>query len=63
MDLDIINDIFEVRNQECIKTTRIENELESDMLQWNGETSGQYSVKSAYRLLQTQRDPQMAGSF
>ncbi|KAL8106995.1 hypothetical protein AgCh_023702 [Apium graveolens] len=62
-DLDIINSIFEVRDHECIKTTRIENDLKSDMLQWNGETSGQYSVKSAYRLLQTQDDHQLASSF
>lgn len=54
-DLDINTDIFEARDQHCILNTRIERELDKDILSWKLEHSGQYSVKSAYKLLQSQK--------
>lgn len=54
-DLDVIRDIFVERDQQCIVNTTIEQELERDVLCWKLEHSGQYSVRSAYKLLQRQK--------
>ena len=54
-DWEVIADIFNNRDQESIQATIIEEELDSDMLQWDWDITGQYTVKSAYNLLQVQK--------
>lgn len=54
-DLEIIKDIFEVRDQHCIVNTRVEYDLDTDILCWKLEATGQYSVKTAYNLIQEQK--------
>ncbi|XP_074374166.1 uncharacterized protein LOC141714552 [Apium graveolens] len=54
-DIEIIQDVFEERDQQSILNTMIEQGLEKDVLCWKHEHSGQYSVKSAYRLIQSQK--------
>lgn len=54
-DLDILKDIFEERDQNCIVNTIVEPCLNTDVMCWNLENSGQYSVRSAYRFLQEQK--------
>lgn len=39
-------------NQQCIKCVPLMNDGEKDRLFWKYEESGNYSVKSAYRLIQ-----------
>ncbi|XP_074347377.1 uncharacterized protein LOC141686227 [Apium graveolens] len=51
-DLDIRKDIFNVRDQEAILNTVLNDNGEEDVLYWKHEVSGQYSVKSAYRWIQ-----------
>nr|XP_017256083.1 PREDICTED: uncharacterized protein LOC108225667 [Daucus carota subsp. sativus] len=52
---EIIRDIFDLRDQQLISGTIIEQDLEDDILTWKLENSGQYSVKSAYKLLQQEK--------
>lgn len=54
-DFEVVHDVFEVRDQHLIASTTIEQELEDDVLTWKLENSGQYSVKSAYKLLQQEK--------
>ncbi|KAL8147598.1 hypothetical protein AgCh_005064 [Apium graveolens] len=54
-DWEVIADIFNNRDQESIQATIIEEEFDSDMLQWDWDITGQYTVKSAYNLLQVQK--------
>lgn len=54
-DREIIRDIFDLRDQQLISGTIIEQDLEDDILTWKLENSGQYSVKSAYKLLQQEK--------
>ncbi|XP_074374335.1 uncharacterized protein LOC141714732 [Apium graveolens] len=54
-DMDVINDIFDDRDKLCIVNTRVEQDLDKDILCWRLENSGQYSVKTAYKLLQEQK--------
>lgn len=54
-DLEVIRDIFNVRDQHHIINTKIEQDLERDTLYWKHEQSGNYSVRSAYRLIQAQK--------
>lgn len=53
-DLEVVDDIFNTRDKQLILNTLIEQDLESDVLYWKLEASGQYLVKSAYKLLQQQ---------
>lgn len=46
-DLEVINDIFDDRDQQCIVNTRVERGLDKDILCWRMENTGQYSIKSA----------------
>lgn len=55
-DWEVISDIFNATDQESIQATNIEGDLDSDVLQWEGDITGQYTVKSAYKLLQVQKD-------
>lgn len=54
-DMEVINDIFEDRDRQCIVNTRVEQDLNRDILFWKLEHTCQYSVKSAYSLLQEQK--------
>lgn len=55
-DLEIISDIFETRDQQIILHTTIEQDLDKDVLSWKLEHTCQYSVKSAYRMLQSHKE-------
>ncbi|KAL8105024.1 hypothetical protein AgCh_028986 [Apium graveolens] len=54
-DIEIIRDIFESRDQQSILNTIIEQDLDKDVLYWKLETTGLYTVRSAYRMLQSQK--------
>lgn len=54
-DVEVVRDIFDLRDQQLIFGTTIEQDLEDDTLTWKLENSGQYSVKSAYKLLQQEK--------
>lgn len=51
-DRDVITDLFNHRDQECIFETPIYNNGSEDKIVWKYESSGMYTVKSAYRLIQ-----------
>ncbi|XP_074346940.1 uncharacterized protein LOC141685753 [Apium graveolens] len=51
-DADIIADLFNVRDQRCILNTQMGGDNEPDSLFWNEESTGDYTVRSAYRLIQ-----------
>lgn len=54
-DVDIIKDLFNERDQQCILNTPLSSRLAEDTAYWRWENSGSYSVKSAYRFLQEQK--------
>lgn len=54
-DVDLIRDVFNERDQQCILNTKPEEEMSQDMTYWQLEKTGVYSVKSAYKFLQTQK--------
>lgn len=54
-DLDMISDIFEERDRNCILNIVVEQDLSNDVLSWKLEVSGQFSVKSAYKMLLKQK--------
>lgn len=54
-DIEVVRDVFNERDQECILKIPLSADSSEDVMFWNLEDSGNYSVKSAYRLLQTQR--------
>uniref|UniRef100_A0A803PFK2 Uncharacterized protein n=1 Tax=Cannabis sativa TaxID=3483 RepID=A0A803PFK2_CANSA len=51
-DLDVLNDLFEPRDKELILQIPVNIASTRDHLVWNGELSGLYSVKSAYKRIQ-----------
>lgn len=51
-DEEILRDLFNGRDQACIKIIKIAEHGERDELYWSHERHGNYSVRSAYRLLQ-----------
>ncbi|KAL8103280.1 hypothetical protein AgCh_027728 [Apium graveolens] len=53
-DVDVICDVFNSRDQQRILDIQLEDAIEEDELFWHLESSGVYSVKSAYNLLQLQ---------
>lgn len=55
-DVDVISDIFDERDRLCILNTRIEAGSSEDHIYWRMESSGVYSVRSAYKLLQFQKN-------
>lgn len=54
-DREIIADLFNQRDQQCILNTTVGDGSGVDMLYRNEEGSGDYTVRSAYRLLQRQK--------
>lgn len=54
-DEEIIRDLFNERDQQCILNLTIRENLVKDKIYWNKEASEIYSVKSAYRFLQEQK--------
>lgn len=54
-DLDMVSDLFEERDKRCILNTMVEQSLSSDLLTWQLEDTCQFSVKSAYNMLQKQK--------
>ncbi|KAL8111888.1 hypothetical protein AgCh_019551 [Apium graveolens] len=47
-----VSDIFDDRDKQCIVNTVVEKELDTDVLSWRQVPTGQYSVRSAYKILQ-----------
>lgn len=54
-DWEVITDIFNDEDCERIQNTMIEGELQKDVLVWDHDITGVYTVKSAYKLLQVQK--------
>ncbi|XP_074346913.1 uncharacterized protein LOC141685724 [Apium graveolens] len=55
-DEEILRDMFNVRDQQCIKQIQLVASNNEDVVYWGKEVSGHYTVRSAYRLLQEQKD-------
>ena len=53
-DTEVIGDIFNERDQQCILATKLEEGVSQDTVQ-QLEHTGVYSVKSAYKFLQTNK--------
>lgn len=54
-DNETIEDLFNLRDQQCILNTMVGENSEEDVLSWNEDLSGEYTVKSAYQMLQRQK--------
>ena len=54
-DLDVVKDMLNERDQASVLAILLSEANNEDQLYWCLEETGNYSVKSAYRLLQTQR--------
>ncbi|KAL8131281.1 hypothetical protein AgCh_007272 [Apium graveolens] len=55
-DEEILRDLFNTRDQQCIRRITLTDSSEEDEVYWGKEASGMYSVRSAYRLLQEQKN-------
>lgn len=55
-DREILEDLFNQRDQICIYNTQFGGESDADTLYWNEDISREYTVRSAYRLLRLQKD-------
>lgn len=53
-DEEILRDLFNDRDQRCIRNITIGES--GDCLYWSKESTRHYSVRSAYRLLQSQKN-------
>lgn len=51
-DVDLIKDVFNPRDQKSILSMKLDESSTEDVMYWSLETTGMYSVKSAYKLLQ-----------
>ncbi|KAM6571808.1 hypothetical protein CsatA_015888 [Cannabis sativa] len=54
-DMEIITDLFNTRDQACILNIPLNNNQIEDRVYWCKEASGMYTVQSAYKLLQLQK--------
>lgn len=55
-DFDIIQDLFNTRDQRCILNTPVRGVNKKLILYWHEEYSGEYFVKSAYNLLRMSKE-------
>lgn len=53
---EILRDMFNVRDQQCIRSVPLNENQDEDTLYWGKEVSGQYTVRSAYRMLQEHKN-------
>ncbi|XP_074359773.1 uncharacterized protein LOC141699867 [Apium graveolens] len=51
-DGEILRDMFNIRDQQCIRRINLSENSNEVVVYWGKELSGQYTVHSAYRLLQ-----------
>lgn len=51
-DDDILKDLFNDRDQHCIRNIQLSEDVGQDSVYWSKESLGQYSVRNEYRLLQ-----------
>ncbi|XP_062099843.1 uncharacterized protein LOC133805695 [Humulus lupulus] len=51
-DLEVISDMFVRRDIDLILSIPLSDDFDGDAWQWSKETSGSYSVRSAYKLIQ-----------
>lgn len=51
-DKEVVEDLFNVRDQRCILNVQLDSNVEEDSLFWCKEVSGEYLVRSAYRMAQ-----------
>ncbi|XP_074359733.1 uncharacterized protein LOC141699810 [Apium graveolens] len=54
-DDEILKDLFNDRDQDCIRSVPLNEDMRQYRIYWSKESSGEYSVRSAYRLLQVQK--------
>lgn len=54
-DRDVVSDVLNQRDQDCLPNIQLRTSDQEDKLYWRFEDSGIYSVKSAYKNLQTRR--------
>lgn len=54
-DLELVRDIFNERDQDCIISITLNELNNEDIMYWSIEKSGVYSVRSAYNLIQKQK--------
>ncbi|XP_074360374.1 uncharacterized protein LOC141700535 [Apium graveolens] len=54
-DEEILRDMFNDRDHQCIRRIRPNVNENDDVMYWGEEATGQYTVRSAYRLLQAQK--------
>lgn len=55
-DMEVLSDVLNERDRSCVLAIPLATSSSEDKLYWRFEDSGIYSVKSAYRFLQTQKD-------
>ncbi|KAM6587872.1 hypothetical protein CsatA_010477 [Cannabis sativa] len=56
-DTDLVRDMFNERDANLILSIPLSFSASSDFWSWSNESSGHFSVKSAYRILQASKDP------
>lgn len=54
-DEEILRDMFNSRDQQCIRRINLNVRDNEDMVYWGAEATGQYTVRSAYHILQAQK--------
>lgn len=54
-DEDILREFFNERDQQCIGSIQLGDSMEHDTVYWSKKSSGNYSVRIAYRILQAQK--------
>ncbi|KAL8124124.1 hypothetical protein AgCh_011939 [Apium graveolens] len=55
-DEEILVDMFNAHDQQCIRRIQLPENSNEDEAYWSKEATGQYTVRSAYRLLQEQKN-------
>ncbi|XP_074351885.1 uncharacterized protein LOC141691038 [Apium graveolens] len=60
-DIEVIENLFNSRDQQCILNTPVGGNGLTDDLFWNEDLNGEYTVRITYRLLQKQKGPHLVG--